>query len=939
MHAVPPAEWHTYRRDNQLTGRCLNPGAIVRPTVHWQYALGGSENEVFVTRNPDGSSDLLLAYGGCVVRTSWRGEIVWKTPSYGLNAIGRVVDLDGDGSEEILASTGYEVFVLSAKDGRVLLRDYVGFPASAGTPANMMLCHRFDPSSAGMHLVVPMMSSKEVRVFDFRKGSANVRLAHTLWMDDAYHPTVAAADLDNDGLDELVVSKLCGVYVFDVLNGTMKSSARWTSNGERHRNYGLLQLIDIDNDGTLEIVIAADRVARHLSVLKNDGKGNLSLLWDRFVEFIYPNDTTEVRHTGNSVSDVDGDGKRELVVSFFNARGDGRWWLEIIDPVSGAVKHELPDRYLWGVQDIDGDGILELFVSKEDARQPKAFSASEILKYELNENKLLWSAPRVRFAGRSLRPEGWRSNFRDVPFKHDETWTDLREDSASVFLFEPSGKGEDIHLVELKITNEGFSTRSIPLEGSPHPLMVNLADVNGDGVKEPVLSDATGTLRILGRDGTVLSQFTTGYRLQMEGFFAARPSPTPIVFRDMDAGAPLVAIPDNNNTLHVLDGSSRGDSERRKWIARGRGHIGYELCYHSFSVADLDGDGRRELLALNPDHASTSELLEYTLDGAVKRSWTIPGAPPPSPVRVGVYEWVIVPKEGTSTIIASFYASESMNSEQTICIDREGKQLWHHRFHGEGEWGRGVGPYCSYSLLSGREDERKLFFLAKDLLCEVNAETGSWNREPWLLWHATTVAMGQSDWEFTKERHADFGTEKDPFTAYGSPMLIDLDGDGEEEILVGACFGGMGALKQDHSVLWWKRTPFTDIMMRMPGVADLEGTGKMFVGICHANGALTCYEGANGKEVWSLPLNSTTSDIVSCDIDGDGREEFITGTTDGRLIAVGTGGDGKGYIKWALPLGSALGNPVVADVDGDGLPEILVVTGDGSLVCVGPTPS
>ncbi len=306
---------------------------------------------------------------------------------------------------------------------------------------------------------------------------------------------------------------------------------------------------------------------------------------------------------------------------------------------------------------------------------------------------------------------------------------------------------------------------------------------------------------------------------------------------------------------------------------------------------------------------------------------------------MGVYEWVIVPKEGTSTIIASFYASESMNSEQTICIDREGKQLWHHRFHGEGEWGRGVGPYCSYSLLSGREDERKLFFLAKDLLCEVNAETGSWNREPWLLWHATTVAMGQSDWEFTKERHADFGTEKDPFTAYGSPMLIDLDGDGEEEILVGACFGGMGALKQDHSVLWWKRTPFTDIMMRMPGVADLEGTGKMFVGICHANGALTCYEGANGKEVWSLPLNSTTSDIVSCDIDGDGREEFITGTTDGRLIAVGTGGDGKGYIKWALPLGSALGNPVVADVDGDGLPEILVVTGDGSLVCVGPTPS
>ena len=939
MHAVPPAEWHTYRRDNQLTGRCSTPGAIVHPFVQWQYALGGSENEVFVARKTDGSSDLLLAYGGCVVRTSWHGEIVWKTPSYGLNAIGRVVDMDGDGIEEILASTGYEVFVLSAEDGQVLLRNYVGYPASAGTPANMMLCHRFDPSSAGMHLIVPMMSSKKVRVFDFRKGAANVRLAHTLWMDDAYHPTIAAADLDNDGIDELVVSKLCGVYVFDVLSGRMKSTVRWTSNGERHRNYGLLQLIDIDNDGNRDIVIAADRVARHFSVLKNDGRGNFSLLWDRFVEFIYPDDTTEVRHTGNSISDIDGDGRRELVVSLFNARGDGRWWLEIIDLVSGAIKQELPDRYLWGVQDIDGDGISELLVSEEQARQPKPFSVSEILKGEGEKTRVLWSAPAVRFAGRSLRPEGWRSNFRDVPFKHDETWTDHRRDSSSLFLFEPSRKGMEINLVELKIAKGSSSTQSTPLEGSPHPVMVNLADLNGDGVKEPVLSDAAGTLRVLGRNGTILSQFTTGYRLQMEGFFAARPSPTPIVFREKEGGGPLVAIPDNNNSLHVLSGSHKGDSPQRTWIARGRGHIGYDLCYHSYSVADVDGDGMRELFAVNPDVPDSSELVAYSSDGKVKRSWKIPGAPSPSPVRVGVYEWMVAPNKETPSIIASFYASESMNSEQTVCIDLEGKQLWHHRFHGEGEWGRGVGPYCSYSLLSRKGDIQRLLFLAKDLLCEVNAETGSWNREPWLLWHATTVAMGQPDWEFTNERHADFGTEKDPFTAYGSPMLIDLDGDGEEEILVGACFGGTGALKQDHSVLWWKRTPFTDIMMRMPGVADLEGNGRMFVGICHANGVLTCYEGANGREVWSLPLNSTTSDIVSCDIDGDGREEFIAGTTDGRLIAVGTGSDGKGCIKWALSLGSALGNPVIADADGDGLPEILVMTGDGSLVCVGSTSS
>ena len=89
------------------------------------------------------------------------------------------------------------------------------------------------------------------------------------------------------------------------------------------------------------------------------------------------------------------------------------------------------------------------------------------------------------------------------------------------------------------------------------------------------------------------------------------------------------------------------------------------------------------------------------------------------------------------------------------------------------------------------------------------------------------------------------------------------------------------------------------------------------------------------ENLWSLDLRSTTADIVSCDIDGDGKEEFIAGTTDGRLLAIGTDASGKGVIRWGVNIGFALGSPVIADVDGDGCCEILVVSGDGSLVCVG----
>ena len=340
-----------------------------------------------------------------------RGTSIWKSRSYGINAIGAVEDLDGDGEMEIACSTGYEVIVLAAESGDLLMRHYVGFPHSAGTPAGTLLCHKFDRSSRGMHLIAPMMSAKEVLVFDFRNGKRNGVLAHTLWMDDAFHPTAVAADMDNDGVDELVISKLCGLYVFNVLTGTMTGSVHWTSNGERHRNYGLNQLVDIDGDGVREVVIVAERVARHIAVIDNDGKGNLTPLWDRFVEFIYPNDTTELRHTGNSVSDVDGDGKPELVICLFNARGDGRWWLEVLDPLTGTVKLELPDTYLWGVQDINGDGVSELFIGEEHDRNPAPFSKVQVVSVKGLKVVRLWSCDDARFAGRGLRPSGWKIEF------------------------------------------------------------------------------------------------------------------------------------------------------------------------------------------------------------------------------------------------------------------------------------------------------------------------------------------------------------------------------------------------------------------------------------------------------------------------------------------------------------------------------------------------
>ncbi|MBP1655284.1 MAG: Repeat domain in Vibrio, Colwellia, Bradyrhizobium and Shewanella, partial [Bacteroidetes bacterium] len=304
-------------------------------------------------------------------------------------------------------------------------------------------------------------------------------------------------------------------------------------------------------------------------------------------------------------------------------------------------------------------------------------------------------------------------------------------------------------------------------------------------------------------------------------------------------------------------------------------------------------------------------------DGSVKYSWPFDGVPAPAPTRIGLYEWVVTGGVHETRITASYYASYSMNSEQTITIDLKGRELWRRGQYGEGEWGRGMGPWSAYAVSGSREGNHEILFLAKDLFCRLDARTGEWTREPWLLWRATNSVMNQPDWEFTKERQADFGSEKDPFTAYGSPIVLEEG----SAVLVAGCFGGFGLLRKDDGIAWWKRAPFTDTMLRLPGIA--------------ANGIFECIDAGTGATLWELDLGSTTSDVASGDIDGDGKEEFITGTTDGRLIAIGVDGSGRGILRWSLDLGFALGSPVIADVDGDGEAEILIVSGEGNLVCVG----
>ncbi|HOE97845.1 MAG TPA: hypothetical protein PK847_14825, partial [Candidatus Sumerlaeota bacterium] len=71
-------------------------------------------------------------------------------------------------------------------------------------------------------------------------------------------------------------------------------------------------------------------------------------------------------------------------------------------------------------------------------------------------------------------------------------------------------------------------------------------------------------------------------------------------------------------------------------------------------------------------------------------------------------------------------------------------------------------------------------------------------------------------------------------------------------------------------------------------------------------------------------------DVITADVDGRGRDEFLFGTGDGRLIALGGEGDAP-RLLWSRQFSQEVGSPIMADLDQDGDGEILVTVKDGFL--------
>ena len=137
-----------------------------------------------------------------------------------------------------------------------------------------------------------------------------------------------------------------------------------------------------------------------------------------------------------------------------------------------------------------------------------------------------------------------------------------------------------------------------------------------------------------------------------------------------------------------------------------------------------------------------------------------------------------------------------------------------------------------------------------------------------------------------------------------SPTVTDIDGDGDEEILIGTESGILHALRMRNGAEVWRAT-CGEAIRSSAAVGDVDDDGSIEVLVSGYGAWMFCLDGKTGRRKWRkyLPKHEfygaskrgVVSSPLIADVDLDGELEVVTGTRSRRVFCLSAR---SGKMKW-----------------------------------------
>lgn len=899
LASVASADWPVARHDARRTAIASGASSIKQPTGYWSTYTGGSLSasaHVALDVNGDGTTEIVYVAGGKVLAKLPDDRLVWESPPVEITTLHAVVDLDGDGVLEVVASSPRNVFVLSGATGAILWSEPEGEVGNVGGVRLADLDGDKHPEIVIDDCAccgISATASPPGGIYKFAKPSSPTKLGTPLTRGHCGSEAVTVGDFDADGADDVAYGDPTGYQVVSGKTSTASVSAAVGNS----LYYSHCSAANVDAKPGDELICFQDVYlastssgGRVLAVLGYDAAATppLKTLWKLAP---VPLATGRLVSVGNSVVDLDGDGRLEIVVAWSS---DGaKFDTSIYDAKLGTVLGTITGENLAAIVDLDGDKKPEVLTHGASglvARRFERGATPAVTSYTTLASDL--SVPSQLDWSRAAR-----SSAQSVPIT-----IDLAGDGKVVpVLFSSSGKYQATRFSADASSITPVATFTVPAGVS---ILTNqvFGKVNRD-YPQLLLTRNDGYLLVLDSAFAPTNALTLGTGefkttlpgMRVGGFVAA-----PIAPR-LGGTNDAVIVTDSRGVLQRLDASAA-------WMSKGP--------TVSWEVAGGHAPTTAKSLGGAPGLFCGRGANVTALDAAGKTLWEKPmpsgGAVFADPLAADVNG------DGTSDAITAYQTAGSVMNVQAF-DGKTGAPMWPSPVSEAMSWG-----FYPFSLADWNGDGVDDVFMVLNTLRAHDGKTGS------------KLAQNTN------------------FLAYFTPVLDDVDGDGAIDVTMSRGYYPARTYKKDLVTALWTGAdddrPYQHGARAACGARNVwiqpssqnRGLVRLFTMSGADAGKATALWLAGGKAFGSAAdaktagvFVGTLGDVaVKSDLVGGGdHPSALVGSSDGFLYAFDPC---KSALDWAYDLKFAVGDPILADTNGDGVDEILVGAADGYLRAIGP---